>query len=134
MYVQFIPILLWRNCHTRGKCCRLQTWGMVTRDQAQFYRLESIYSHLRVRVSPFSPEIYLSSETKLELDLKLGAWRHQNLKLKNRPPVKRLSQICLVLLPFSINLKIGFQALRLVRLVHICAFRTYFYVSKNDIF
>ena len=70
--------------------------------------IESINSLLRVRVSPFSPEIYLSSETKIELDLKLGAWRHHNLKFTVKPPVKRLSQICLVLLPFSINLKFGF--------------------------
>ena len=70
--------------------------------------IESINSLLRVRVSPFSPEIYLSSETKIELDLKLGAWRHHNVKFTVKPPVKRLSQICLVLLPFSINLKFGF--------------------------
>ena len=51
---------------------------------------------------------YLSSETKIEPDLKLGVWRHHNLKFKNKPPVKRLSQICLVLILVLINLKFGF--------------------------
>ena len=67
-----------------------------------------IHSLLRVRVSPFSPEIYLSSETKIEPDLRLGAWRHHNLRLKNKPPVKGLDQICLVLILVSVNLKFGF--------------------------